>query len=81
MEAYNRINAVGRDHFDLIYMDIIMPRLDGVSATMYIRQHCPATPIIAMTSNIRPDEVNSYFEHGKNEPTPEIIWAPKLTTI
>ncbi len=49
----------------MMFMDIIMPRLDGVSATMYIRQHCPSTPIIAMTSNIRPDEVNSYFEHGE----------------
>ena len=48
-----------------MFMDIIMPRLDGISATMYIRQHCPSTPIIAMTSNIRPDEVNGYFEHGK----------------
>jgi osomolarity two-component system response regulator SKN7 len=46
-------------------MDIIMPKLDGVSATMYIRQHCPSTPVVAMTSNIRPDEVNGYFEHGK----------------
>lgn len=44
-----------------------MPRLDGVSATMYIRQHCPSTPIIAMTSNVRPDEVNEYFEHGKSD--------------
>ncbi|KJZ76743.1 hypothetical protein HIM_03620 [Hirsutella minnesotensis 3608] len=65
-DAYNRVSNVGRDHFDMIFMDIIMPRLDGVSATMYIRQHCPSTPVIAMTSNIRPDEVNGYFEHGMN---------------
>ncbi|POR34897.1 Transcription factor SKN7 [Tolypocladium paradoxum] len=65
-DAYNRVSTVGRDHFDMMFMDIIMPRLDGVSATMYIRQHCPSTPIIAMTSNIRPDEVNGYFEHGMN---------------
>lgn len=58
------MNAVGREYFDLIFMDIIMPKLDGVSASMYIRQQCPSTPIIAMTSNIRPDEVNGYFEHG-----------------
>jgi osomolarity two-component system, response regulator SKN7 len=49
----------------MIFMDIIMPRLDGVSATMYIRQSHPAIPIIAMTSNIRPEEVNGYFDHGK----------------
>ncbi|OAA73625.1 Signal transduction response regulator, SKN7-like protein [Cordyceps fumosorosea ARSEF 2679] len=65
-EAFNRVNNPTRDRFDLIFMDIIMPKLDGVSASMYIRQQCPSTPIIAMTSNIRPDEVNSYFEHGMN---------------
>ncbi|KAI9147826.1 signal transduction response regulator, skn7 [Paramyrothecium foliicola] len=65
-EAYQRVSEVGRDHFDLIFMDIIMPQLDGVSATLYIRQHYPSVPIIAMTSNIRPEEVNGYFEHGMN---------------
>ncbi|CAM1503793.1 Fc.00g013840.m01.CDS01 [Cosmosporella sp. VM-42] len=65
-EAYSRITSVGRDHFDMIFMDIIMPRLDGVSTTMYIRQDCPAIPIVAMTSNIRSDEVHCYFEHGMN---------------
>lgn len=49
----------------MIFMDIIMPKLDGVSTTMYIRQDCPAIPIVAMTSNIRSDEVHCYFEHGK----------------
>jgi osomolarity two-component system response regulator SKN7 len=64
-DAYARCSDTGREAFDLIFMDIIMPKLDGVSATLYIRQHCPATPIIAMTSNIRPEDVNGYFEHGK----------------
>lgn len=57
---------MARDHFDMIFMDIIMPKLDGVSTTMYIRQDCPAIPIVAMTSNIRSDEVHCYFEHGKH---------------
>lgn len=42
-----------------------MPKLDGVSTTMYLRQNSTSTPVVAMTSNIRQDEVNSYFEHGK----------------
>jgi osomolarity two-component system response regulator SKN7 len=65
-EAYQRISEAGRDFFDMIFMDIIMPRLDGVSTTMYIRQDCPTIPIVAMTSNIRSDEVHCYFEHGMN---------------
>ncbi|KEY67955.1 hypothetical protein S7711_02162 [Stachybotrys chartarum IBT 7711] len=65
-DAYQRVADASRERFDMIFMDIIMPKLDGVSATLYIRQHCPSVPIIAMTSNIRPEEVNGYFEHGMN---------------
>ena len=45
-------------------MDIIMPNLDGVSATHLIRQF-DNTPIVAMTSNIRSDDISMYFQHGK----------------
>lgn len=53
------------ERFDLIFMDIIMPNCDGVSATMYIRQLNQNVPIIAMTSNIRQDEIASYYHWGK----------------
>ena len=50
-------------------MDIIMPHLDGVSATVCIREIRPNLPIIAMTSNIRADDIDMYFRYGKL-PTP-----------
>lgn len=50
--------------YDLVLMDIIMPNLDGVSACHLIRQF-DHTPIIAMTSNIRSDDISMYFHHGK----------------
>ena len=46
-------------------MDIIMPVFDGVSATACIRMVAPRTPIIAMTSNIRQEDINIYFHWGK----------------
>ena len=49
--------------YDLVLMDIIMPNLDGVSACHLIRQF-DNTPIIAMTSNIRSDDISMYFQHG-----------------
>lgn len=54
------------EKFDLVLMDIIMPNLDGVSATHLIRQF-DSTPIIAMTSNIRSDDISMYFQHGTFE--------------
>ena len=64
LEAVNKINN-GANQFDLILMDIIMPHLDGVSATVCIREIRPNIPIIAMTSNIRADDIDMYFRYGK----------------
>ena len=62
LEAVNKMN--GGAKYDLVLMDIIMPNLDGVSATHLIRQF-DNTPIVAMTSNIRSDDISMYFQHGK----------------
>src|SRR5947209_4997404 len=51
--------------YDMILMDIIMPNLDGVSACHIIRQF-DRTPIVAMTSNIRSDDIQMYFQHGES---------------
>lgn len=45
-------------------MDIIMPQLDGVSATAMIREVMPNVPIIAMTSNINQQDLEMYFHWG-----------------
>ena len=61
LEAVNKMHAGSK--YDLVLMDIIMPNLDGVSACHLIRQS-DTTPIIAMTSNIRSDDISMYFQHG-----------------
>jgi osomolarity two-component system, response regulator SKN7 len=61
LEAVNKMNAGSK--YDLVLMDIIMPNLDGVSACHLIRQF-DNTPIVAMTSNIRSDDISMYFQHG-----------------
>ncbi|KAI9696627.1 MAG: kinase-regulated stress-responsive transcription factor skn7 [Bogoriella megaspora] len=68
LEAVNKMNAGSK--YDLVLMDIIMPNLDGVSACHLIRQF-DTTPIIAMTSNIRSDDISMYFQHGMNDVLPK----------
>lgn len=50
-------------------MDIIMPNLDGVSATAMIRMVTARVPIIAMTSNIRQEDIQTYFQYGTLSPS------------
>ncbi|KAK3376003.1 response regulator-like protein [Lasiosphaeria ovina] len=66
LEAVDKINHES-NRFDLIFMDIIMPHLDGVSATAMIRMVAPRIPIIAMTSNIRQEDIQTYFNFGMND--------------
>ena len=56
--------------YDMILMDIIMPNLDGVSACHIIRQF-DRTTIVAMTSNIRSDDIQMYFQHGMDDVLPK----------
>ncbi|WP_143870931.1 PAS domain-containing hybrid sensor histidine kinase/response regulator [Catenovulum sediminis] len=49
---------------DLILMDIQMPNIDGVKATLEIHQSYPNMPIIALTANVMKEDVNEYLASG-----------------
>ncbi|MCL1836556.1 MAG: ATP-binding protein [Treponema sp.] len=57
--------------YDIIFMDISMPVMDGVEATRRIRTHSAPegarVPIIAVTANILPEDVKSYLAVGMND--------------
>jgi CheY-like chemotaxis protein len=50
--------------FDLIFMDIHMPVMDGLEAASKITAMNTGIPIIAMTANIMASERDIYREHG-----------------
>jgi osomolarity two-component system response regulator SKN7 len=65
MEAVGLVNQ-DPDRYHLVFMDIIMPNLDGVSAATCIRsEYRTGVPIVAMTSNIRQEDIATYFNFGK----------------
>ena len=56
--------------FDLIFMDHMMPEMDGVETTVAIRNGNSinkATPIIALTANVVNDMASYYLESSMND--------------
>ncbi len=59
------LTLVKNQNFDLIFMDIQMPVLDGVAATQAIRGlPIPQPIIIAMTANAMPGDRQKYLDAG-----------------
>jgi two-component system, response regulator PdtaR len=52
-DAYNKTCSL---HPDVVLMDVMMPKLDGIAAAQKIQEHCP-TPIVIITAYESSDSV------------------------
>ena len=70
IEAVNIINEAPEDKYDLVLMDIQMPKMDGYTATREIRtlsnNKKANIPIVAMTANAFEEDRQKAFECGMN---------------
>ena len=67
--AVETLRTAAPDQFDLVLMDVQMPKLDGYSATRQIRTLDGAIaniPIIAMTANAFEEDKQKAFAAGMN---------------
>jgi len=53
--------------FDLVFMDMHMPVMDGLEASAKIRELAPSVPIVAMTANIMADDMDVYKASGMKD--------------
>ena len=70
-EAVDKFLASTPGYFDIIFMDISMPVMDGLTATREIRRstahaQARAIPIIAMTANAFSEDTKKSIESGMN---------------
>ncbi len=58
------VRLCGDGKADVVLMDLVMPRMDGATATKAIRDACPHVQVIALTSFPEEDLVTSAIEAG-----------------
>jgi len=69
-DGVEAVEAVRANAFDVVLMDIQMPRMDGVTATRCIRQlggSARTVQIIAMTANALPEQVRAFRDAGMDD--------------
>ena len=80
-DGLEAIEMFGASAFDLILMDIQMPRMDGIEATHTIRRSSEngrSVPILAVTANVGPSEIRAYLAMGMDGVVAKPIEAGRL---
>jgi PAS domain S-box-containing protein len=72
--------------FDLILMDVQMPKLDGLHATRAIRSReeklaLPAIPIVAMTAHVRREDRQNCLDAGMDDYLSKPVSPEQLHTV
>lgn len=60
------VESVLADHFDVVFMDMQMPEMDGLSATRKIRESNKDIKIVALTGNAQAESCRTCCEAGMN---------------
>ncbi|KAI7874914.1 hypothetical protein K492DRAFT_168705 [Lichtheimia hyalospora FSU 10163] len=80
-DGLEAITKLGSRSYDIVLMDIMMPKLDGISATRNIRQYDTWTPIISMTSNTTDRDVQEYILSGMTDVLPKPLDSGTLRKL
>lgn len=83
--AEEALEAINRDAFDLVFMDIELPGMPGNEATKKLREHRDrakaAIPVIAMTGNVAREDRERYLADGMSGFIGKPIEAEQLRAL
>ena len=76
-----RASMQTEERFNLVFMDIQMPNLDGIQSTRRIRDLGFSAPIVALTAFSEESNVKECYESGMDAFIPKPIRRPALKQV
>jgi CheY-like chemotaxis protein len=84
VDGVEAVEMAKSGRYDLILMDIKMPRMDGIAATRAIREmpgRAGSAPIVALTANADPADVQTYVAAGMQDVVEKPIKPERLAIV
>lgn len=76
------LQKLAQQDYDLVFMDVQMPELDGIEATRALRKLSTAQPyIVAMTAAAAPEDQEACFAAGMNDYVVKPISMTKIRSL
>jgi len=82
-ECLNLLRAATEGTYALVFMDMQMPVMDGLTATIEMRKHpaLAALPVVAMTANVMPEDRRRCLAAGMNDFVSKPIMPEALSDV
>ncbi|MDR1665074.1 MAG: response regulator, partial [Clostridiales bacterium] len=83
--GFDALTLVQQNRYDIIFMDHMMPEMDGIETTAKIRafdnEYCANVPIIALTANAVVGMREMFLSNGMDDLLTKPIEVPKLNAV
>jgi two-component system, sensor histidine kinase and response regulator len=83
VECLELLRAATEGTYALVFMDMQMPVMDGLTATVEMRKHPALTglPVVAMTANVMPEDRRRCLAAGMNDFVSKPIMPEALSEV
>lgn len=81
LNGLEAVETVREKEYDLIFMDLNMPKMDGYHTTAEVRKNGTACPIIAFTASVFEEDVVRCIEAGMDDHLGKPVTTKALRTI
>ncbi len=77
-DGVSGLKAIFKNHYDLVLLDIMLPKLDGLELLQQLRQDGNTTPVIILSAKVDLDDRLKGFEFGADDYMPKPFFVQEL---